>query len=105
MKFTIRSFDKSRGQGYGTLEDGQLAVIYACNIKGKKTWYPETACVFYNVGQVVDVEIQHERFVCGITPGHLDQAKWNSLDQDRLAFKCNDEGTATCGLFAKAGAK
>lgn len=102
MKAIVKSFDKSRGQGFIQLEDGELGILYASNIKGKKTWYPETACVFYNIGQEFEYEIKHERFVCGLTQGHFDADKWNSLDQDRLAFKCNEEGETTNGLFERA---
>lgn len=99
MKATIQSFDKTRGQGYLTLADGSLYIIYASNMKGKKTWCPETACVFYEPGQKIKYKIEHDRFVIGLTPAHVDHDKWNSLDQSRLAFKCNENGKAINGLF------
>jgi hypothetical protein len=93
------------GEGWVTiLETGDSLPIYACNIKGTKTWYPETACVYYETGQVVDVECKvfagGQVFVCGLTPGYFDADKWARLDQKRLAFKCDDNGNAINGLFA-----
>lgn len=88
-----------------------LQVIYACNIKGTKTWYESTACVYYKEGEVVDVELKvfhdFKTFVCGLTPGHFDAEKWARLDKDRLAFKCDENGKALNGLFAerRAGTK
>lgn len=86
-----------------------LQPIYACNIVGKRTWYPETACVYYNKGETVDVELDvfhgFKLFVKGITPGHFDEQRWNSLDQSRLAFKCDEHGNAINGLFAERAAK
>ena len=84
-------------------EEIGLREIYACNIKETKTWYSETACVFYTEGQVVDVEIKvfsnFKLFICGLTPGHFDAEKWNSLNQSKLAFKCDENGRAINGLF------
>lgn len=88
-------------------EELHLQTIYACNIQGKKTWYPETACVYYNTGDVVDVEIQvthgFERFVIGLTPGILDEEHWNRIKDQSLAFRCDENGNAVTGLFAKKG--
>ena len=84
--------------------DLMLQTIYACNINGKKTWYPKTACVYYTEGQEVDVELKvfsnFKLFVNGLTPGHFDSERWNSLDQSRLAFKCDENGKAINGLFS-----
>lgn len=73
--------------------------IYACNIPGKKTWFAETACVFYVEGQIIDFDIKEGGFIVPTTPGIFDAEKWNSLDQDRLAFKCDENGKAINGLF------
>lgn len=76
--------------------------IYACNIPGKKTWFPETACAFYEEGETVEVKIEpffKNSLVVGLTPGYVDQVKWDSLDQENLAFRCNERGEATNGLF------
>ncbi len=78
--------------------------IYACNIPGKKTWYQDTACVYYDNGQEVEVrfDIQYGATFCvGVTPGTVNEEKWASLDQSRLAFKCDESGKPTTGLFAK----
>jgi hypothetical protein len=80
-----------------------LQVIYACNIKGAKTWYPETACVYYKKGEVVDVELKvyhdFKVFVCGLTPGHLDTEHWERIKDEPLAFRCDENGKAITGLF------
>jgi len=99
-------FDRTVGDGWvKCLADGSVGEIYACNIKGKKTWYPETACVFYAEGEIVEVEVQRYEggptFIIGLTPGIFDAEKWGGLDHNRLAFKCDEDGKATTGLFGK----
>jgi hypothetical protein len=79
---------------------GKTAFIYACNIPGKKTWYPETACMYFNEGQEIEVIQDANGFIIPQTPGIFDESKWNGLDQSRLAFKCDENGKATTGLFA-----
>lgn len=102
-KATVRWFNRSSGEGMVRIvdEDGEMhtAVLYACNIPGKKTWFENTACVYYEEGQEIEVYISHG-MVVGITPGIPDTKKWNSLDHSRLAFVCNDAGEAINGLFA-----
>jgi len=103
FKATVISWSGSEGlvQIHGA--DLMLQTIYACNIKGKRTWYPETACVYYSEGQVINVRLDvfsgFKLFVIGLTQGTFDEAKWNSLDHSRLAFKCNEAGEAINGLF------
>lgn len=106
MKKTIEcyviSFDRNRGEGMIRAVYGNglnWGTIYACNIPGKKTWYPETACVYYGVGQVIEVCVD-DNFNIPVTRGEFDAEKWAGLDQSRLAFKCNDDGKAINGLFA-----
>lgn len=104
FKATVVSWSGSEGlvEIHGT--DLMFQTVYACNIAGKKTWYPETACVYYKVGETVDVEFEafgdFKLFVCGLTPGHFDAERWDSLDKSRLAFKCDENGNAINGLFA-----
>lgn len=99
-KLKVRWFDKLRGEGSVESLDGEFfGIIYACNIPGKKTWFPETACVYYERGQVVDADITDYRAIRLFTKGIFDADKWNSLDQDRLAFRCDDDGKAINGLF------
>lgn len=105
-KAEVRWFNKITGKGYVKLTTGEHKglplPIYACNIKGKKTWYPETACVYYEPGQKITVDVKwdsHATFVIGITKGILDKDRWDSMDQNKLAFKCNAKGEATNGLF------
>ena len=94
-------FNRQSGKGMvKSILDGSTGPIYACNIKGKKTWYPETACVYYGVGQVVQVEQDDNGFIIGITPGEFDADKWNGLDESQLPFKCNKNGQAINGIFA-----
>lgn len=108
FKAKVRWFDKSSGEGTVTILDDNINYsypIYACNIKGKKTWYANTACVYYTKDQIIDITVSTHGygspvFICGETQGHFDQEAWDSLDQDRLAFKCNEDGEATNGLFA-----
>lgn len=97
-------FDKLTG--VGSVEfDGKLATIWACNITGKKTWYPETACTYYERGQEIRVRIETSfggRIdVIGVTPGHLDHERWEQLKDKDLAFRCDDAGNAVTGLFAE----
>jgi hypothetical protein len=104
FKARVVFFNKGQGvglvQGIGENEDVAIE-IYACNIRGKKTWYPETACVFYDKGQEIEIEVDtSSKLAIGHTQGTLDVEKWDSLDQSRLAFKCNDQGEAINGLFA-----
>ncbi len=35
------------------------------------------------------------------SPGIFDEDKWNSLDQNSLAFRCDDSGKALNGLFRR----
>lgn len=93
-------FDDLRGEGrVRCLKSGNTAMIYACNIKGKKTWYPETACVSYGIGQIVQVEQDCNGFIIGHTQGFFNQDKWQGLNHANLAFKCDDDGNAINGLF------
>lgn len=103
FKATVVSWSGCEGLVKIHCTDLMLQTIYACNIQGKKTWYPETACVYYTEGQNVDVELVvfsgFKLFVNGLTPGHFDKQRWESLDQSRLAFKCDENGKAINGLF------
>lgn len=76
--------------------------LYACNIKGAKTWYPETACVSYAEGQTITVRLKvfnGSLFVVGLTQGALDTERWSRIDKTALAFRCDDDGKAVTGLF------
>lgn len=101
-KGKILTWDMDRGDGLIQIDDRAFD-IYACNLPGKKTWYPETACVYYNKGQEVDVVVKYDDyalFVIGVTPPHFDHKKWETLKHKRLAFRCDDDGNATTGLFS-----
>lgn len=94
-----------RDDGEGAIETALGTFrVYACNIKGAKTWYPETACMYLKEGETVQFDLadmgDHP------TPSkvrgnvYFDKEKWDSLDQSRLAFKCDEDGNAINGLFA-----
>ncbi len=109
LKARVDWFNQASGEGMVTIigKDGTevSSVIHACNIKGKKTWYPETACVYYTKGQDIEVELSFhgycsQIFVKGVTQGHFDKEGWDNLDQNKLAFKCDDDGKAINGLFS-----
>lgn len=100
IQATVIFFDRNSGEGMVKDSAGNIAELYACNIPGKRTWYANTACMYYNKGDVIEVTQDDNGFVIPLTPGIFDAAKWNSLDQSRIAFKCDDSGKATNGLFA-----
>lgn len=98
-------FDKGRGEGSIHCEALDTSFpIYACGLPGKKTWYAETACMYLERGDKVQFDLSgnsHQLFVVNVVgPVKFDAEKWNGLDQDRLAFKCDDDGKAINGLFA-----
>lgn len=78
---------------------GQLIIVWACNIIGKKTWYSETACMYLKKGQTVTFK-HSEVGAADVTGGIFDAEKWAKLDQSKLAFKCDENGKAINGLFA-----
>lgn len=104
LKATVDWFNPMSGCGYVTIPEVGRFVIYACNIKGRKTWYPETACVYYTAGQEVEVELdlhaRHAVFCMGLTPGTLDTEGWDRIKDTSLAFRCDEDGNAVTGLFA-----
>lgn len=97
-------FDNGRGIGMVTITESFRLPIYACNISGRKTWYSETACVYYEKGQSVEVEIDVVSpsgiFAKGLTAGHFDSAGWDRIKDQNLAFRCDEAGNAMSGLFA-----
>lgn len=101
---TVRWFDNMRGEGMVRIDDKLSLPIYACNIAGRKTWFAETACVFYKAGQEVQIEIDVHSystvFAKGITPGHFDSEGWDRIKDQNLAFRCDEQGNATNGLFS-----
>lgn len=105
LKGMVSWFDKSNGQGYIRIEKLDLLLpVYACNIAGKKTWYPETACVYLKDNEEVTVKLTDLGHLSVVVIGgniHFDSKKWNSLDQSRLAFKCDENGNAINGLFSE----
>lgn len=83
--------------------NGMVIEVHACNIKGAKTWYPQTACMYLKDGQDVTLDLcdMGTHLTASVTEGGIfDQAKWDSLDQSKLAFKCDDNGKAINGFFS-----
>ncbi len=107
MKAIVTWFDRRDGEGVMRDDSDTPYRIAACNIPGKKTWFPHTACVYYERGQTVEFELVEgcADLVRCLTPGHFDRAKWDALDHKRLAFRCDASGQATTGLFASKAAK
>lgn len=99
FKAMVLGFDRSRGEGFIKIE-GQpgLFDIYACNIPGKKTWYPGTACMYYHRDQEIEIEVVDGGIKC-LSRGTFDKKKWDSLDHANLAFRCDENGNALNGLF------
>lgn len=83
--------------------------VYACNIKGAKTWYSETACMFLKEGETVEFDLVDMGDF--LTPNkvrsnvYFDAKKWASLDQGKLTFKLDESGEPISGLFASEGTK
>lgn len=106
FKAKVMFFDRRDGEGIiqglpGEAYEGNFH-IFACNIPGKKTWFSHTACVYYKKGTIVDVKLTQvgsDWFCVGFIPGIFDEAKWNQLHHDSLAFRCDENGNAITGLF------
>ena len=95
-------FDKSSGSGsFLSLDGNSIGFIYACNIPGKKTLFPHTACVYYNAGDVIDVEwIDTCNLWISHTRGIFDHELWNSIpNKENLSFTVADDGKLISGLF------
>ena len=99
----VRWFNKLSGEGMLRAdEDGRSYAVYACNLPGRRTRYPQTACMYYREGQRVEfkLDISHGAvFVIGVTPAEFDAEKWARLDQEKLAFRCDEAGQLVSGLF------
>jgi hypothetical protein len=103
LKGTVSWFDRDGGRGSVIVPSLNLYFpVYACNIIGKKTWYPETACMYLEKGQEIALDLTGDcgqLFVSNVQGGHFDAEKWGRLDHSRLAFKCDESGKAINGLF------
>ena len=105
LEAKVLFFEKKSGEGMVSVPSLNTTFsVYACNLKGKKTWYAETACVYLERDQMIMIDNfaeVSEGITAIVNEGvKFDQEKWNSLDQSKLAFKCNDQGEATNGLFS-----
>ncbi len=99
MTGKIVFFDRLRGEGMVRSEQG-THFVYACNLPGRKTWYEHTACVYLEQDDEIEFELK-DGFVVDVEgPVKFDAEKWNSLDQERLAFRVDDDGELISGLFA-----
>lgn len=103
FKATVDWFNNMSGMGMLTVNNSLRLPIYACAIKGRKTWFAETACVYYKPGQIVEIKVTvgalRDLMAEGLTAGHLDVEGWNNIKDRNLAFRCNDSGEAINGLF------
>lgn len=100
---TVLWFDEGRGEGELRCDkSGHRFSVYACNMIGRKTWYAETACMYVKRDEKVTFDLAMLEYPTAmVTAGmHFDEQKWNSLDQSKLAFKCNEDGEAVNGLFS-----
>jgi hypothetical protein len=101
----VRRFDRTTGKGWITdPELDQVFSVYGCNIKGAKTGYPHTACMYLDCGAEVVFDLfdfgNHISAVNVTGDVRFDQELWNSLDHDKLAFKKDADGNFINGLFA-----
>jgi cold shock CspA family protein len=99
----VRWFDANSGKGMIEAVNGAKFPLYACDAVGAKTWYADTACIKFEEGQsvVFDLADMGEYITASnVQGGTLDEEKWNSLDQSKLAFKVGDDGKLKSGLFA-----
>lgn len=97
-------FDRLSGEGMIRVPHlGQTFPVYACNLKGRKTWYPETACVYLQTKQHVKIErlaeVAYGRTAIVNEGVIFDAEKWSRLEHKSLAFRCDDDGNAVTGLF------
>lgn len=103
LKAEVRWFCKSSGEGMLRVPSlGYSVQVHACNLIGAKTGFSHTACTYLVEGETVTIKEIHPQ--CGAvitdpTNVHFDQDHWDSMDQDSLAFKKNDDGTFKNGLF------
>lgn len=105
----VLDWDHLRGEGTvrlappeGADPEGRGAAwpIYACNLPGRKTWYPETACVFYMPGETVQVKLDVHfgaTFVIGVSQAYVDNVKWDEIKDKNLAFRVAESDGASKG--------
>jgi len=74
IKAKVVWFDRRDGEALVRGLNGEgTAVLYACNIPGKKTLYPSTACVYYDQDQEIEVEVSEYGLLVA-RPGIVDDA-------------------------------
>lgn len=96
----VTSWNPVEGRGWVKIAQwDQVMPIYACNIEGKRSWWPEHACVSYERGQHVRVQFKEPHFVIGLTPGTFNAEQFASQDRSRMTFNVNEAGQVTSGLF------
>lgn len=105
VKGEVLWFDKMSGEGMIRIPDLDFNLtVFACNIKGAKTWYPETACMYLNEGDEVTldiVEVGSGATAQVIEGGRFDKEGWDEIKDKNLAFRCDENGKAINGLFGK----
>lgn len=109
-KAKVIYFNRLSGDGMVRLIDSpfkrSIFDIYACNLPGKRTLYPETACVYYDEDKIINVIVKYDDyalFVIGTSRPKFDKKKWEKLDPDKLAFRCDNKGQIITGLFSLKG--
>lgn len=96
----VRWFNSSSGKGaIQCLKTERILPVYACNIIGAKTGFPETACMTLDEGQIVTFEHHEQCGAVNVTGGKFDAESWNKLDHDNLAFKMDEDGNFISGMF------
>lgn len=93
-------FNPVEGTGYVYMPKLKWKMpIFACNISGKRSWWPEHACVSYERGQKVRVRFVDPHFIEGITPGTFNDPQFQAQDRSRMSFCVDTEGKLVNGLF------
>jgi hypothetical protein len=100
----VTDFDMDTGEGWIKLKDLGSFTVYACNLKGRKSWWPHLACTYLEVGQKVTVDRLAETaggLTCVVSKDvKFDPEKWDSIDRKDCSFTEQDDGFMS-GLLAK----
>ena len=108
-EFTVRSFNKSNGEGILTSLTYGTVFFSSSNDKLSKSWHSHLSCIEYTTGQIVTATIKTSPHVYGveiqvadIIGGVLNEAKYNELcnDKQKYSFFKYPNKTGVSGLFA-----
>ena len=96
----VRWFDRLSGTGViRDVETDQCYRVWACNIIGAKTWFEHTACMYLEQGQPVEFTPVDGCGACYVTNVIFDSEHWDRIKDQKLAFRCDENGKAITGLF------